>query len=96
MGCYVRKVKVNESMTCCGYFLQGFEDFLCEIYQFEELLYYLFIRSIIIGEIGKMQIKQNLSNNNKNGVLMVGEICLNFSQIEKILGEILGRDTDLI
>lgn len=38
-------------MTATGVFMQTFEDFLCQLYQFEDLLFYLFVRSIIVNEI---------------------------------------------
>ena len=37
-------------MTATGIYMQNFEDFVSQVYQFEDLLFYLFIRNIILNK----------------------------------------------
>ncbi len=47
----IKQYKNNQILTITGMFLQTFEDFLCQIYQFEQLQFYLFIRSVVLTQL---------------------------------------------
>jgi hypothetical protein len=72
--------------------MQNFEDFLSQIYQFEDLLFYLFVRNIITGNSHKRQT----SEKEPKTISLEKDMILNYRDIVRVLTIVLGNDLELV
>lgn len=72
--------------------MQNFEDFLSQIYQFEDLLFYLFVRNIITGNSHKRQTSEKESKT----ISLEKDMILNYRDIVRVLTIVLGNDLELV